>query len=67
MEIFSMTIDFLCEKLESVQYKAALATTGVIQGSSHEILDQELGPESLKSKRRYRRLCCMHKIMKKST
>ena len=37
-----------CEKLESVQYKAALAITGVIQGSSREKLYQELGLESLK-------------------
>ena len=53
-----------CEKLESVQYKAALAITGAIQGSSREKLYQELGLESLKS-RWYRRLCCMYKIMKK--
>ena len=56
-----------CEKLESVQYKAALAITGAIQGSSREKLYQELGLESLKSRRWYRRLCCMYKIMKKST
>ena len=56
-----------CEKLESVQYKAALAITVAIQGSSREKLYQELGLESLKSRRWYRRLCCMYKIMKKST
>ena len=56
-----------CEKLESVQYKAALAITGAIQGSSREKLYQELGLESLKSRRWYRRLSCMYKIMKKST
>ena len=28
--------EYFCEKLESVQYKFALAITGVIQGSSHE-------------------------------
>ena len=54
-----------CEKLESVQYKAALAITGAIQGSSREKLYQELGLESLKSRRWYRRLCCMYKTMKK--
>ena len=43
-----------CEKLESVQYKAALAITGTIQGSSCEKLYQELGLESLKSRRWYR-------------
>ena len=34
--------DFFCEKLESVQYKTALAITGAIQGSSREKLYQEL-------------------------
>ena len=37
-----------CEKLESVQYKATLAITGAIQGSSCKKLYQELGLESLK-------------------
>ena len=55
-----------CEKLESVQYKATLAITGAIKGPSREKLYQELGLELLKSRRWYRRLCCMYKIMKKS-
>ena len=54
-----------CEKLESVQYKTALAITGAIQGSSCEKLYQKLGLESLKSRRWYRRICCSYKIMKK--
>ena len=37
-------------KLESVQYNAALAITGAIGGSSREKLYQELGLESLKSR-----------------
>ena len=53
-----------CEKLESVQYKAALAITGVIQSTSREKIYQELGLESLKSRRWYKRLSCMFKIMK---
>ena len=53
------------DKLESVQYKAALAITGAIQGSSREKIYQELGLESLKSRRWYKRLSCMFKIMKK--
>ena len=52
-----------CEKLESVQYKAALAITGAIQGTSREKIYQELGLESLKNRRWYKRLCCMFKIM----
>ena len=55
---------FFCEKLEPVQYKAALVLTGVIQSTSHEKIFQELGLESLKSRRWFKRLCCMFKIMK---
>ena len=54
-----------CNKLESVQYKAALAITGAIQETSRDKLYQELGLESLKSRRWYKRLSCMFKIMKK--
>ena len=53
-----------CEKLESMQYKATLAITGIIQGTSHDKIYQELGLESLKSRRWYKRLSCMFKIMK---
>ena len=53
-----------CEKLESVQYKAVLAITETIQGTSREKICQELGLESLKSRRWYRRLSFMFKIMK---
>ena len=37
-----------CEKLESVQYKATLAITSAIQGTSRDKVYQELGLESLK-------------------
>ena len=52
-----------CDKIESVQYKAALAMTSTIQGTSREKIYQELGLESLKSRRWYKSLCCMYKIM----
>ena len=52
-----------CEKLESIQYKAALAITGAIQGTSREKI-LELDLESLKSRRWFRHLCCMFEIMK---
>ena len=38
--------------------------TGVIQGTSRDKIYQELGLESLKSRRWYKRLSCMFKIMK---
>ena len=53
----------LCEKIESAQYKAALAITDAIQGTSREKIYQELGLESLKNRRWYKRLSCMFKIM----
>ena len=53
-----------CQKLKSVQYKAMLATTGAIQGTPHEKIYQELELESLKSRRWYKCLSCMFKIMK---
>ena len=40
-----------CEKLESVQYKTALAITAAIQGTFCDKIYQELGLESLKSRR----------------
>ena len=54
-----------CEKIESVQYRAALAVTGAIQGTSRDKLYHELGLESLKPRRWYKRLSCMFKIMKR--
>ena len=52
-----------CQKIESFQYKAALAITGAIQGTSQEKHLEELGLETLKSRRWLRRLCCMYKII----
>ena len=52
------------EKLESVQYKGALAITVAIQGISRDKIYQGLKSESLKSRRRYKRLSCMFKIIK---
>ena len=52
-----------CDKIESMQYKAVLAITGAMQGTSRDKLNQELGLESLKSRRWYKRLCFMYKII----
>ena len=41
----------LLNKLESVQYNAALAITGAIKGTSKERLYEELGLESLSNRR----------------
>ena len=52
------------EKLESIQYNAALAITGAIRGSSREKLDQELGFESLQQRWWCRKLCLFFKMIK---
>ena len=53
----------LANKTESVQYKAALAITDAIRGTSIEKLYQELGFESLKNRKWLRRLCYLYKTV----
>ena len=50
------------QMIESIQYKVALVITGAICGSSREKLYQELGFESLRDIRWYRKLCFNYKI-----
>ena len=52
------------QKMESIQYNAALAIAGAIRGSSREKLYQELGLESLQQRRWYRKLCYFFKLTK---
>ena len=54
---------FSVVKNESVQYKAVLAITGAIQGTSQEKHSDELGLETLKSRRWLRRLDCIYKVI----
>ena len=49
--------DYFHQKLESIQYNAALAITGAIIDTSSEKLYQELGLESLQQRRWDRKLC----------
>ena len=51
-----------CNKLENIQYNAALAITAVIRGTSKTKLNKELGLEFLKHRRWFRRLCTFFKI-----
>ena len=51
-------------KLESLQYNATLAITGAIRGSSSEKVYEELGLETLKSRRWYRKLSLLYKVLK---
>ena len=56
--------DSFHSKMESIQYKACLAITGAIQGSSKEKLYNELGLESLQSRRWMHKLCHFYKIVR---
>ena len=47
-----------------MHYKVALATTGAIQGTSHNTIYEELGIESLKARKLYKHLSCKFKIIK---
>ena len=58
-----LNLSSLTNKIESVQYNAALAITGAIRGTSKEKLYQELGFESSKDRRWLRRLCYLYKIV----
>ena len=52
-------------KLESLQYNATLVITGAIKGSSFtEKIYEELGLESLKSRRWYRKMSFLCKVLK---
>ena len=51
-----------CTKIEHIQYNAALAITGAIKGTSQTKLYKELGLESLKFRRWFRRLCTLFKV-----
>ena len=54
-------------KLESVQYNAALAITGCIRGTNRETLYSELGLTSLYDRRRFHRLTLYYKILNQLT
>ena len=51
------------QRLESIQYNAAIAITGTIRGTSSEKLLQELGLETLKSRRWFRKLYLFYNIL----
>ena len=52
------------QKMETIQYNAALAITGAIRHSSGEKLYQELGLKTLQQRRWYRKLFRFYKILK---
>ena len=55
------------EKVERIQYQAALAITGAWQGSSRSKIYDELGWETLSDRRKFRRVLQIHKILNNNT
>ncbi len=55
------------EKVEKIQYQAALAVTGVWQGTSRIKIYEELGWECLSDRRMSRRVLQIHNIFDKKT
>ena len=55
------------EKVERIQFQAALAVTGAWQGSSRVKLYEELGWESLSERRMCKRVLKLHKIVDRRT
>ena len=54
------TLNHLMEKVERIQYQAALAITGAWQGSSRSKIYDELGWETLSDRRNYKRVLQIH-------
>ena len=61
------TFNSLMEKLERVQYQAALAITGAWQGSNCSKLNEKLGWETLSDRRMSRRILQIHNIINNKT
>ena len=52
------------QKIETIQYNAALVITSPIKGSSRETLYQKLGLDTLQQRCWHIKLCCFYKILK---
>ena len=55
--------NYFHQRLEPIQYNSALSITGAIRGTSKEKLYQELGFESLQSRRWFQKLSLFYKII----
>ena len=64
---FGVTLNSLMEKVERIQYQAALAVTGAWQGSNRSKLYDELRWESLSNRRWCKRILHIHKIVSNET
>ena len=59
----NLVIESLINKLEKVRYQACLTITSAIQGKSRKSLYKELGVESLQSRRWYKKMTLLYKIL----
>jgi len=62
-----ISLNFLMESIEKVQYISALAVTGAWRGSNRSKLYEEIGWETLSDRRMYRRLLQLYKITNSMT
>ena len=62
-----VTLSSLMERVERIQYQAALAITGAWQGSNRAKLYEELGWETLSDRRWCRRILQIYKIKNNMT
>ena len=58
-----ITLNCQMERVEQIQYQAALAVTGAWQGTDRIKLYEELGWETLSDRRMLRRILQLHKIV----
>ena len=65
--IYDNCCKFDTDKLEHVQCRACIIATGAIRLTKHKTLLQEVGIETLKSRRRHHRLVYLYKIKNKLT
>ena len=65
--IYDNCSKFDTDKLEPVQRRACIIATAAIRLTKHETLLQEVGLETLKSRRRHHRLVYLNKIKSKLT
>ena len=62
-----ISLHILMEKVEKIEYQAALDITGAWKGSSRVQIYEELGWESLSDRRMCNRVLQFHKIVKEKT
>ena len=65
--VIGMSLQTLMEKIERIQYQAALAVTGTWKGTNRNKLYEDLGWESLSDRRMCKRLLQFHKIVDRKT